>query len=141
MWGWFSINCGNINQPYILENGLAVEKRELRIFSISILSVCFVLTGCSLSAPTYGTGRIVSVRFLGDIAESISLKPKKSRSQLMTAPRPQLVFPKVSSHITLPLPQKGKDIIQSGFSTGTASRQYYSDSRGSVISKKVSSVN
>ncbi len=82
-----------------------MEKRKVRIFLTSILSVCFILTGCSLSVPTYGTGSAVSVQFLEDIANSSPLKSKNNNNPLVLKPHPQLVLPNVDSHTALPLPQ------------------------------------
>ncbi|WP_336278844.1 hypothetical protein [Bartonella sp. CB175] len=117
-----------------------MEKRELKIFSISILGVCSILTGCSLSAPTYGTGRAVSIQFLRDIANAVSLRSKNNHDQFVMKSHPKLVLPKLGSHITLPQPQK--DVTGYRVFSGTATRRrYLRNSRVSVVSKKSLSVN
>ncbi|WP_455474310.1 hypothetical protein [Bartonella sp. B30(2025)] len=106
-------------------------KHKLKIFSISVLCVCFFLTGCGLSTPTYGTGQVVSVRFLKDIAQSVSLKSKNDNSQLVMKSRPKLVFPEASALTDLPLPQK--DVAQHGSSVKMVVPEQYSGNKRKAI--------
>lgn len=110
-----------------------MRKREIKIFPIGILSICFVLTGCSLSAPTYGTNKPVSIQFFEDVANIASLTPVNNSSQLVMKPRPELVIPSSSSRSFLPLPQQDKSVNKIA-----ASEQHQGSSS---ISHKRSSVN
>ncbi|PIT70818.1 hypothetical protein [Bartonella tribocorum] len=86
-----------------------MRKREVKkIFPIGILSICFVLTGCSLSAPTYGTNKPVSIQFFEDVANIASLTPVNNSSQIVMKPRPELVIPSPSARRFLPPPQQEK---------------------------------
>lgn len=87
-----------------------MRKREIKIFPIGILSICFVLAGCSLSAPTYGTNKPVSIQFFEDVANIASLTPVNNSSQIVLKPRPKLVIPNPSSHSFLPLPQQDRSV-------------------------------
>ncbi|MET3560410.1 hypothetical protein ABID39_001107 [Bartonella japonica] len=103
-----------------------MKKREVKILLISILGLCVVLTGCNLSAPTYGTGKVVSLQFFEDIANIGSLKTKNNNSQLVMKPRPELVEVKPSSHLVLPIPQQ--EMIQdNSFGKKTTRKQYPSN--------------
>ncbi|UNE54607.1 hypothetical protein [Bartonella machadoae] len=112
-----------------------MKKREIRILPISILSMCFILTGCGLSAPTYGTDKPVSVQFFEDVANLASLTPKNDNSQLVMKPHPKLVIPELGSRRFLPLPQQ-----DSSSERAATSKQSRGESRGGVFSKKASSV-
>ncbi|WP_039762010.1 hypothetical protein, partial [Bartonella queenslandensis] len=70
----------------------------------------FVLTGCSLSAPTYGTNKPVSIQFFEDVANIASLTPVNNSSQIILKPRPKLVIPSPSSRSFLPLPQQDRSV-------------------------------
>nr|WP_244979323.1 hypothetical protein [Bartonella queenslandensis] len=77
---------------------------------MGILSICFVLTGCGLSAPTYGTNKPVSIQFFEDVANIASLTPVNNNSQIVLKPRPELVIPSPSSRSFLPLPQQDRSV-------------------------------
>lgn len=83
-----------------------MRKREVKIFPAGILGICLVLTGCSLSAPTYGTNKPVSIQFFEDVANIASLTPVNNSSQIVMKPRQELVIPSPSSRKFLPLPQQ-----------------------------------
>lgn len=83
-----------------------MKECEVKILSISILGLCIILTGCNLSAPTYGTGKAASLQFFEDIANIVSLTPKNNNSQLVMKSRPKLVEVKPESHLVLPIPQQ-----------------------------------
>ncbi|WP_455479622.1 hypothetical protein V4B17_00710 [Bartonella sp. B23] len=112
-----------------------MKKREVKILPASILGMCFVLTGCGLSAPTYGTDKAVSLQFFEDVANLASLTSKNDNSQLVMKSRPKLVMPNPGSHGVLPLPQQ-----DNSFSGVSTSEQRFDGNRGSVVTKKVSSV-
>ncbi|EJF81410.1 Uncharacterised protein [Candidatus Bartonella washoeensis] len=116
-----------------------MKKREVKIFSTSILGVCLILTGCGLSAPTYGTGKPASLQFFEDVANITSLTPTNNTSQLVMKSRPKLVMPSPGSRVILPLPQQ--DVTQAGSFGGTATLKQHPD-RGSVsvFPQKVSSI-
>ncbi|OPB35335.1 hypothetical protein [Bartonella taylorii] len=117
-----------------------MKRREIKILPTSILGMCFVLTGCGLSAPTYGTDKAVSLQFFEDVANLASLTSTNNNSQLVMENHPKLVIPKSSSRTVLPLPQQ--DVAQDG-SLGRTGRlkQHSSGSKASVSPQKVSSVN
>lgn len=96
-----------------------MRKREVKIFPAGILGICFVLTGCNLSAPTYGTNKPVSVQFFEDVANIASLTPVNNSSQIVIKPRPELVIPSASARRFLPLPQQDRSINK-----GAASKQH-----------------
>ncbi|WP_019219898.1 hypothetical protein [Bartonella florencae] len=108
-----------------------MKKREVKILPASILGICFVLTGCGMSAPTYGTDKPVSLQFFEDVANIASLTPTNDNSQLVMKPHPKLVIPKSGSRLVLPLPQQ--DTV--------ASKQNASRGKVPVLPKKVSSAN
>ncbi|KEC55773.1 hypothetical protein [Bartonella koehlerae] len=110
-----------------------MKKREVKIFSTSILGLCLILTGCS--APTYGTDKPASLQFFEDVANIASLTPTNNNSQLIMKPRPKLVMPNSSTLRVLPLPQQ--DLEQQG----SLFNQHTGDGRVSVFPKKVSSMN
>ncbi|EJF83612.1 hypothetical protein [Bartonella rattimassiliensis] len=85
-----------------------MRKREVKIFPIAILGICCVLTGCNLSAPTYGTDKPVSIQFFEDVANIASLTPTNNSSQLVMKPHPKLVIPSPRSRRFLPLPQQDR---------------------------------
>ncbi|EJF81214.1 hypothetical protein MCO_00008 [Bartonella sp. DB5-6] len=117
-----------------------MKKHKVEILPISILGMCFVLTGCGLSAPTYGTDKAVSLQFFEDVANLASLASTNNNSKLVMENHPKLVIPKSSSLTALPLPQQ--DIAQSSSRGKTATlKQHSSGSKASVFPQKVSSVN
>ncbi|EJF91819.1 hypothetical protein [Bartonella melophagi] len=81
-----------------------MKKREVKIMLISTFGVCFILTGCRVPAPTYGTDKVVSLQFIDDI---VSLVPSSStdNNQPVMKQRPQLVYPEPNSQAVLPPPQ------------------------------------
>ncbi|AQX30142.1 hypothetical protein [Bartonella schoenbuchensis] len=81
-----------------------MKKREVKIVLMSTLSVCFILTGCRVPAPTYGTDKAVSLQFVDDI---VSLVPSSStdNNQPVMKQRPELVYPGPDSRAVLPPPQ------------------------------------
>ncbi|WP_375624591.1 MULTISPECIES: hypothetical protein [unclassified Bartonella] len=87
-----------------------MRKREIKIFPIGILGMCFVLTGCNLSAPTYGTNKPVSIQFFEDVANITSLTPTNNSSQIVMKPHPKLVIPSPSSRRFLPMPQQDRSV-------------------------------
>ncbi|WP_375644617.1 MULTISPECIES: hypothetical protein [unclassified Bartonella] len=87
-----------------------MRKREIKIFPIGILGMCFVLTGCNLSAPTYGTDKPVSIQFFEDVANITSLTPTNNSSQIVMKPHPKLVIPSPSSRGFLPIPQQDRSV-------------------------------
>ncbi|WP_142415867.1 hypothetical protein [Bartonella massiliensis] len=87
-----------------------MRKREVKIFPIGVLSVCFILTGCSLSAPTYGTNKPVSIQFFEDVANIASLTPVNNSNQIVMKPRRELIIPSPSSRRFLPLPQQDRSV-------------------------------
>ncbi|WP_409361538.1 hypothetical protein ACRPOS_000735 [Bartonella heixiaziensis] len=109
-----------------------MKKRESKVFSTSILGMCLVLTGCGLSAPTYGTGKPASLQFFEDVANITSLTPTNNTSQLVMKSRPKLVVPSSSSRAVLPLPQQ--DVAQDGL------KQHPDRGRVPVFPKKVTSI-
>ncbi|WP_208435004.1 hypothetical protein [Bartonella phoceensis] len=113
-----------------------MKKNEVKILRSSILGACFVLTGCSLSAPSYGTDKPVSLQFFEDIANITSLTSKNNNSQLVMKPHPKLVIPKFSSRMVLPLPQQDNSSNEV-----EASKQHPRDGRVVVFPKKISSAN
>ncbi|UTO28661.1 hypothetical protein [Bartonella harrusi] len=112
-----------------------MKKREVRILPISILGMCFVLTGCGLSAPTYGTDKPVSLQFFEDVANLASLTPKNDNSQLIMKSHPKLVIPEPSSRRFLPLPQQDNSSEKT-----EKSKQRFSGSQGSISAKHIDSV-
>lgn len=98
--------------------------------------MCFILTGCGLSAPTYGTDKPVSLQFFEDVANITSLTPTNDNSQLVMKAHPKLVIPDPSARRVLPLPQQ-----DNSFSRTATSRQHLDGNRGLVFSQKASSVN
>ncbi len=101
--------------------------------------MCLVLTGCGLSAPTYGTGKPASLQFFEDVANITSLTPTNNTSQIVMKSRPKLVIPSPGSRVILPLPQQ--EVAQEGSFAGTATlKQHPSRGRNSVLPKKVSSI-
>ncbi|WP_019220639.1 hypothetical protein [Bartonella senegalensis] len=115
-----------------------MKKREVKIFSISILGVYLILTGCS--APTYGTGKAASLQFFEDVANITSLTPTNNKSQLVMKLRPKLVIPNSSALGILPLPQQ--DVAQESSFNGKATlNQHIGGKRVSVLPPKVSSMN
>ncbi|MCZ2158101.1 hypothetical protein NPX99_02190 [Bartonella sp. 220] len=113
-----------------------MKKREVGILPISILGMCFILTGCGLSAPTYGTDKPVSLQFFEDVANLASLTPKNDNSQLVMKPHPKLVIPEPGSRRFLPLPQQ-----DSSSKRTAALKQSRGGSRRTIFSQKTSSVN
>ncbi|WP_208440296.1 hypothetical protein [Bartonella raoultii] len=103
-----------------------MKRCEVKILPASILGMCFVLTGCGVSAPTYGTDKPVSLQFLEDVANIASLTPTNDNSQLVMKPHPKLVMPKYSSRLVLPVPQKDT----------TALKQYSNSGKAPVFPKK-----
>ncbi|MET3589610.1 hypothetical protein ABID23_000694 [Bartonella silvatica] len=95
-----------------------MKECEVKILPIGVLSICFVLTGCGLSAPTYGTGKPVSTQFFEDVANITALTPTNNSSQLVMKHRSKLVIPQSSSRMVLPLPQQ-----ESSFNKTKASKQ------------------
>ncbi|MBB4076546.1 hypothetical protein GGR08_000846 [Bartonella fuyuanensis] len=87
-----------------------MRKCGVKIFLIGVLGICFVLTGCNLSAPTYGTDKPVSMQFFEDLANIASLTPTNNSSQLVMKSRPKLVIPNPSSRRFLPVPQQDKSV-------------------------------
>ncbi|PIT69584.1 hypothetical protein [Bartonella tribocorum] len=87
-----------------------MRKREIKIFPTGILGICFVLTGCNFSAPTYGTSKPVSIQFFEDVANIASLTPVNNSSQIVMKPRQKLVIPSSSSRRFLPLPQQDRSV-------------------------------
>ncbi|WP_175869440.1 hypothetical protein [Bartonella gabonensis] len=87
-----------------------MRKREVKIFPTGILSICFVLTGCNLSAPTYGTSKPVSIQFFEDVANIASLTPVNNNRQIVMKSHPELVIPSPSSRKFLPLPQQDRSV-------------------------------
>ncbi|WP_407965644.1 hypothetical protein [Bartonella sp. C271] len=90
-----------------------MNKYAMKIFLASTLSVCYILTGCNLSGPTYGTDKTVSLQFFDDITNLASLRSKNKNSQLVMKQRRQLVFPEPNAHVVLPLPQVDSTEINS----------------------------
>ncbi|AQX27493.1 MULTISPECIES: hypothetical protein [unclassified Bartonella] len=82
-----------------------MNRYAMKIFLAGILSVCFMLTGCNLSAPTYGTDKTASLQFVDDITNLASLRSKNKNSQLVMKQRPRLIFPESSARTVLPPPQ------------------------------------
>ncbi|GAA4663203.1 hypothetical protein [Bartonella pachyuromydis] len=107
-----------------------MKKREVKILPAGILGICFMLTGCGVSAPTYGTDKPVSLQFFEDVANIASLTPTNDNSQLVMKPHPKLVIPKFSSRLVLPVPQQN-----------TAASKQHSDGKVAVFPKKQLSVN
>ncbi|ETS13428.1 hypothetical protein [Bartonella quintana] len=118
-----------------------MKKREIKIFSASILGMCFVLTGCNLSSPTYGTGKPASLQFFEDVANITSLKPTHNNSQLVIKSHPKLVMPSPGSLGVLPLPEQDVEQDSSFNRRATSELHVGGDGRISVFPKKVSSVN
>ncbi|WP_455466352.1 hypothetical protein [Bartonella sp. B39] len=112
-----------------------MKKCAVKILPASILSMCFILTGCGLSAPTYGTDKAVSLQFFEDVANLASLTSANDNSQLVMKSHPKLVMPKPGSLRVLPLPQQ-----DNSFGGAETSKQHFDGRRGSVLPKKVSSV-
>lgn len=108
-----------------------MKKHKVKILPASILSICFVLTGCGLSGPTYGTDKPVSLQFFEDVANIASLTPTNDNSQLVMKPHPKLVMPKTGSRLVLPVPQQDT----------AASKQSSGNGKVSVLPKKQVSVN
>ncbi|UNF29341.1 hypothetical protein MNL13_00710 [Bartonella krasnovii] len=96
-----------------------MRKREVKIFPTGILGICFVLAGCNLSAPTYGTNKPVSIQFFEDVANIASLTPVNNSSQIVMKPRPELVIPSPSARRFLPVPQQDRSVNR-----GAASKQH-----------------
>ncbi|VEJ44857.1 hypothetical protein [Bartonella vinsonii] len=113
-----------------------MKKREVKRLPISILGMCFILTGCGLSAPTYGTDKPVSLQFFEDVANIASLTPTNDNSQLVMKAHPKLVIPEPNARRVLPLPQQDNT-----FRRTATSKQHLDRSRGAVFSQKASSVN
>ncbi|CDO46290.1 hypothetical protein AT246_01570 [Bartonella henselae] len=115
-----------------------MKKREVKIFSTSMLGVYLILTGCS--APTYGTGKPASLQFFEDVANITSLTPTNNNSQLVMKPHPKLVMPSSSALRFLPPPQQ--DVAQESSFNGKATLNQHTGS-GKVFGfpKKVSSMN
>lgn len=93
--------------------------------------MCFILTGCGVSSPTYGTDKPVSLQFFEDVANLGSLTPTNDNSQLVMKHHPKLVMPKPGSRLVLPVPQQD---------TAT-SKQSSGNGKVSVLPKKQVSVN
>ncbi|WP_026017291.1 hypothetical protein [Bartonella birtlesii] len=108
-----------------------MKRYEVKILPVSILGICFVLTGCGMPAPTYGTGKPVSLQFFEDVANIASLTSTNDNSHLVMKPHPKLVIPRFGSRLVLPLPQQDT----------AASKQYAGSGEVSVFPKKQSSVN
>ncbi|WP_019222256.1 hypothetical protein [Bartonella rattaustraliani] len=117
-----------------------MRKREIKILSVGSLILCVVLTGCNLSAPTYGTGKTVSLQFFEDIANIASLTPKNNNSQIVMKDHPKLVEVKPGSHLVLPRPQQevAKD---NSLGKMTTRKQYHTHGKGGGLAQEESQVN
>ncbi|AQX22434.1 MULTISPECIES: hypothetical protein [unclassified Bartonella] len=115
-----------------------MNRYAMKILLASTLSVCCILTGCNLSAPTYGTDKTASLQFFDDITNLASLRSKNKNSQIVMKQRSKLVFPEPNAHVVLPPPQIDSTEINS-HNEMEVSGQSQKNLRGGVEANRVNS--
>lgn len=82
-----------------------MKKREAGIIVTSIITTGFMLSGCGVSSPTYGTDKTTGQQLIDDFANIASIKSNTNKNQIDTKPRPELIRPAPGTKGVLPQPQ------------------------------------
>ncbi|EJF90788.1 hypothetical protein [Bartonella tamiae] len=87
-------------------------KHKAGLMATGLIVTSFVLTGCGVSGPTYGTDKTAAQQLLDDVSNLASIRRSSNNNQIDTKPRPDLVRPAPGAKGVLPQPQV--NVAQSG---------------------------